>query len=91
MAELTRLLFEPRTIWQLITFITTLVLLSSKGSRDANNPNTISIDFSKLFGCLRLTLESDEGSTLLLYLMLHRNADFRSYLFASSDIDLVSS
>ena len=62
----------------------------SKGNRDTNNSqNSITIDFSRLFVCLKSTLESDEGSTLLLYLMLHRNPDFRAYLFASSDIDLV--
>lgn len=47
------------------------------------------VDFGKIFSCLRSNLEPDESSTLLLYLLLHRNSDFRTYLFASSDIDLV--
>ncbi len=64
--------------------------LSSKANRDPSNPNSISVDFAKMFTCLRSTLESDESSTLLLYLLLHRNADFRAYIFASSDIDLVN-
>lgn len=64
-------------------------LFNCKGSRDPSLPNTISIDFGKLFSCLRSTLEPDESSTLLLYLLLHRNSDFRAYLFASSDIDLI--
>jgi len=46
------------------------------------------IDFSRLFSTLSSTLSSDE-STLLLYLLLHQNAEFRSHVLASSDVEKV--
>ena len=47
------------------------------------------IDFSRLFATLSSTLSSDE-STLLLYLLLHQNAEFRSHVLASSDVEKVN-
>ena len=47
------------------------------------------IDFPRLFTTLSSTLSSDE-STLLLYLLLHQNAEFRSHVLASSDVEKVS-
>ncbi len=46
------------------------------------------IDFGRLFKTLCDTLSADE-STLLLYLLLHRNCDFRSHVLASADIERV--
>ena len=47
------------------------------------------IDFPRLFTTLSSTLSTDE-STLLLYLLLHQNAEFRSHVLASSDVEKVS-
>ncbi len=42
----------------------------------------------RLFKTLCDTLSADE-STLFLYLLLHRNADFRTHVLASSDVERV--
>ena len=47
------------------------------------------VDFPRLFSTLSSTLSADE-STLLLYLLLHQNAEFRSHVLASSDVEKVS-
>jgi len=45
-------------------------------------------DFGQLFRSLCETLSSD-ASTLLLYLLLHRNPDFRTHVLASSEVEKV--
>ncbi len=49
---------------------------------------SFSTDFGRLFRSLCATLHRDE-STLLLYLLLHRNSAFRSHVLASSDMERV--
>ena len=44
------------------------------------------LEYPGLFRCLASTLHSEEA-TLLLYLLLHRNSKFRSYVLAGSEIE----
>ena len=44
------------------------------------------MEYPSLFSTLASTLHTEEA-TLLLYLLLHRNTKFRSYVLAGSDID----
>ena len=46
------------------------------------------IDFTKLFHALNQATHTEEG-TLLLYTLLHRNEAFKSFVLASSDVDLL--
>jgi len=46
------------------------------------------IDFTKLFHALNQATHTEEG-TLLLYTLLHRNYAFKTFVLASSDIDLL--
>ena len=46
------------------------------------------IDFNKLFRGLNQVTHTEEG-TLLLYTLLHRNEAFKTFVLASSDIDLL--
>lgn len=50
--------------------------------------NSFSVDFAKLFHTLNQTTHTEEG-TLLLYTLLHRNDAFKTFVLASSDIDLL--
>ena len=59
------------------------------GGAAASEEVSFRIDFARLFTTLSSTLSSDE-STLLLYLLLHQNAEFRSHVLASSDVEKVS-
>lgn len=67
---------------------------SSSGSiEEPNNPwrktlFTWSDDFAALFSTLSSSVSGDEA-TLLLYLMLHHNTEFRTHVLASSDVDLL--
>lgn len=56
-------------------------VLSSKKS----NVRT-SVDFGNLYNALCSTL-TDDQTTLLLYLLIHRNPHFRTYVMARSDIE----
>jgi len=44
------------------------------------------LEFPVLYATLAATLQTDE-STLLLYLLLHRNTGFRNFVLAATDID----
>lgn len=44
------------------------------------------VDCSKLFSTLCSTLQ-DDNTTLLLYLLLHRNPNFRTYVLSRTDVD----
>ena len=46
------------------------------------------VDFTKLFHALNQATHTEEG-TLLLYTLLHRNYAFKTFVLASSDIDLL--
>ena len=50
--------------------------------------NSFSVDFAKLFHALNQATYTEEG-TLLLYTLLHRNDAFKTFVLASSDIDLL--
>lgn len=51
---------------------------------------TFKLDYAKLYGTICQTLRDDE-TTLLLYLLLHRNLNFRSFLISRADIELLVS
>ncbi|XP_046403155.1 dymeclin isoform X2 [Ischnura elegans] len=53
-------------------------------SKKSNSQTTV--DFGSLYNTLCATL-SDDQTTLLLYLLIHRNPHFRTYLMARSDIE----
>ena len=59
------------------------------GAATSSEEVSFRIDFPRLFTTLSSTLSTDE-STLLLYLLLHQNAEFRSHVLASSDVEKVS-
>ena len=59
------------------------------GAAASSEEVSFRIDFPRLFTTLSSTLSTDE-STLLLYLLLHQNAEFRSHVLASSDVEKVS-
>jgi len=44
------------------------------------------VEFPALYTCLAATLHTEEA-TLLLYLLLHRNTQFRNFVLAGSDIE----
>ena len=60
-----------------------------EGATSSEDAVSFRVDFPRLFSTLSSTLSADE-STLLLYLLLHQNAEFRSHVLASSDVEKVS-
>ena len=63
----------------------------SDSENDVSEPmakTSFPIDFTKLFHALNQATHTEEG-TLLLYTLLHRNEAFKSFVLASSDVDLL--
>ena len=63
----------------------------SDSENDVSEPmakTSFPIDFPKLFHALNQATHTEEG-TLLLYTLLHRNEAFKSFVLASSDVDLL--
>ena len=50
--------------------------------------NSFPVDFTKVFTALNNSTHTEEG-TLLLYTLLHQNDAFKTFVLASSDIDLL--
>jgi hypothetical protein len=48
------------------------------------------LNYAKVYDTICEKLTSDE-TTLLLYFLLHRNTEFKSYIMARSDIELLVS
>lgn len=68
-------------------------LYSFTNSQDESNSTTptqvaatFKLDFSKLYDTLCLTLKDDQ-TTLLLYLLLHRNTDMKAFILSRTNID----
>uniref|UniRef100_A0A2P2I3T6 Dymeclin n=1 Tax=Hirondellea gigas TaxID=1518452 RepID=A0A2P2I3T6_9CRUS len=60
----------------------------SKGSKSASSDSLLSISYPGLYSALTLTLHTEQ-STLLLYLLMHNNYNFRSYLLSLSELEVV--
>ena len=49
-------------------------------------PHSFRVDFGRLLNSL-CSLPPSEPATLLLYLLLHKSAAFRTYVLARTDVD----
>lgn len=67
-------------------------LFSFVNSQDSGNSveavPSFKLDYSKLYDTLCATLKNDE-TTLLLYLLLHRNAQFKTYVLSRSNVEVL--
>lgn len=67
-------------------------LYSFTNSQDSSNINasvaipTFKLDYTKLYSTLCSTLNDDQ-TTLLLYLLLHRNVQFKNFVLSRTDVD----
>ncbi|XP_067143240.1 dymeclin isoform X2 [Centruroides vittatus] len=67
-------------------------LFSFTNSQDSSNTSlsvaipTFKLDYTKLYSTLSSTL-SDDQTTLLLYLLLHRNIQFKNFILSRTDVD----
>ena len=64
------------------------MILDDDGSASTptNAASTFKLDTGALYGALCHVPNSDQ-TTLLLYLLLHRNQQFRTYVISRSDIE----
>jgi len=60
--------------------------LEASGSSPTQAVATFKLDYSGLFTTLSQTIKDDQ-TTLLLYLLLHRNQNFRFYILSRADVE----